>query len=85
MNTNVTSAFFSSKDVHFTLRFPGIIKKTFSLKENIFSGFTLENEDSYYLHCKTFIPVTYMTISFTSALRAGAPFDRCFVNNIFAS
>ena len=37
------------------------------------------------LHCKTFIPITYMTISFTSACRARAPFDRCFVNNILAS
>ena len=39
MNTNVTSGF---------LRFPGIIKKHAAGKENIFSGFTLENEDSYY-------------------------------------
>ena len=50
MNTNVTSGNFSSEDVDFTLRFPGIIKKTktCSWKENIFSGFKLENADSYY-------------------------------------
>ena len=27
MDTNVTSGFFSSEDVDFTLRFPGIVKK----------------------------------------------------------
>ena len=36
------------------------------------------------LHCKTLILITYMTISFTSACRARAPFDRCLVTKILA-
>ena len=43
MNTNVTSGFFSLKDVHFTLRFQGIIKKTMQLEGEHFQsrGFML--------------------------------------------
>ena len=41
MNTNVTSGFFSSKDVDFTLRFPGIIKK---------KNMQLEGEHFQWLH-----------------------------------
>lgn len=85
MNTNVTSGFFSSKDVDFTLRFPGIIKKHAAGRRTFSVASHLKTRIHIILHCKTFIPITYMTISFTSACRARAPFDRCFVNNILAS
>lgn len=84
-NTNVTSGFFSSKDVDFALRFPGIIKKHAAGRRTFSVASHLKTRIHIILHCKTFIPITYMTISFTSACRARAPFDRCFVNNILAS
>ena len=83
MNTNVTSGFFSSKDVDFTLRFPGIIKKKKHAAGR--RKFSVKTRIHIILHCKTFIPITYMTIPFTSACRARAPFDRYFVNSILAS
>lgn len=76
---------FSSKDVDFTLRFPGIIKKHAAGRRTFSVASHLKTRIHIILHCKTFIPITYMTISFTSACRARAPFDRCFVNNILAS
>ena len=79
MNTNVTSGFFSSEDVDFTLRFPGIIKKHAAGRRTFSVASRLKTRIHIILHCKTFIPITQMTISFTSASRARAPFDRCFV------
>ena len=85
MNTNVTSGFFSSKDVDFTLRFPRIIKKHAAVRRTFLVASHLKTRIHIILDCETFIPITYMTISFTSACRARAPFDRCLVNNILAS
>ena len=82
MNTNVTSGFFSSNDVDFTWRFPRIIKKHAAGRRTFSVVSHLKTRIHIILHCKTFIPVAYMTISFTSVCRARAPFDRCFVNNI---
>ena len=48
-------------------------RRTFSVASH------LKTRINIILHCKTFIPITYMTISFTSACRARAPFDRCLL------
>ena len=63
----------------------GMIKKHAAGRRTFSVASYLKTRIHIILQCKTFIPITYVTISFTSACRARAPFDRCFVNNILAS
>ena len=63
----------------------GIIKKHAAGRRTFSVASHLKTRIHIILHCKTFIPITYMIISFTNACRARAPFDHCFVNNILAS
>ena len=76
---------FFIKRCRYHVAFPREYKKHLAGRRTFSVASHLKTRIHIILHCKAFIPITYMTISFTSACRARAPFDRCFVNNILAS